>query len=171
MMLFPVKMIMANDPAVSTYAKAFLESHNVRPNSPVPLYVLKSLISSPRLFDVYWDDFNSANCAIAGDTFLDRFTMLADSKQKTYAISFEQWNILRGNHKDHQDFDAGNRDVLKIQVWPFEPQSLSAEQMLLAVAVSYSDVELLDEPRLCGALNMLLSDYNVECYWENRIYG
>lgn len=164
-------MIMASDVAAPKRAKNFLLAHQVRSNKPTPFYVLKSFISSPRLFDVYWRCVNTECIPVAGDTFLEKYTMLGDSRQKTFAISYERWKTLKSDYSDISEFDLRDSDVSKIQVWSFDPLLLSHEQMILAVAVTYNDVELLDEPRLCGALNEILSGYNVECYWEVRTYG
>ncbi|QGT82818.1 hypothetical protein [Pseudomonas coronafaciens] len=170
-MLFPIKMIMASEPAAPERVKDFLLAHQARENVATPFYVLKSLVSSPRLFDVYWRSFNMESVSVAGDTFLDKYTMLGDSRQKTFAISLDQWRILERVYKDIVEFSSRDSGVSKVQVWSIDPNLLSHEQMKLAVAVTYNDLELLDEPRLCGALNELLSSYNVECYWAFRCYG
>jgi hypothetical protein len=40
--------------------------------------------------------------------------------------------------------------------------ALSPEAMKIAVAVSYTSLELIREPRIVGALNDLLRKYNVQ---------
>lgn len=162
---------MASEPDVCVLAKRFLESYRSRWEKGVPLYVLKSLISSPRLFDVCWRDFKSEEFVAVGDSFLDQHTMLADGRQKTYAISIDQWGALQNEYISVSDYKWDDKTISIIQVWPYDASNLTFDQLALAVAVSYTEVELLAEPRLCGALNDLLSEYSVETYWEPRVYG
>ncbi|MNO07846.1 hypothetical protein D3C81_2302210 [compost metagenome] len=49
-----------------------------------------------------------------------------------------------------------------MQVWPFEPNTITLEAMKLAVAVSYSDLELIRESRIYGAINEMLSEYRID---------
>lgn len=78
--------------------------------------------------------------------------------------------MVRELYVEVDSFHFRDASVSKVQVWPYDPRGLSPEQMRLAVAVSYTDSELLEEPRLCGALSNLLSEYRVEFYWERRTY-
>jgi hypothetical protein len=97
--------------------------------------------------------------------------MLGDDLQKTYAISIAQWETLSHEYVEVPQYDFRDRSISKIQVWPFDPMDLSAEQMKLSVAVSFNDEEMQDEPRLCGALRDLMEDYELEFFWETRSYG
>ncbi|MFT0475086.1 hypothetical protein ACMSI6_14230 [Pseudomonas antarctica] len=170
-MAFPLKMIMANHARTPQLTKEFLDFYNAGLSKAVPLYVLKSFISSPRLFDVFLRKFNSEDFVVVGDTFLEKHTMLGDNKQKTYAVPIGKWKTLQFLYQDISDFETKDEEVSKIQVWSFDPLDLNYEQMILAIAVAYNELELLEEPRLCGALNDLLFHYNIECYWEYRSYG
>jgi hypothetical protein len=166
-----IEVIMASEPDVCVLAKRFLQSYRSRYEKGIPLYVLKSLISSPRLFDVCWREFKCDEFVAVGDSFLDQHTMLADGPQKTYAISLDQWIVLQDECATVSDYRWDDKTISIIQVWPYDARRLSFDQLALAVAVSYTEVELLAEPRLCGALNDLLSVYGVESYWEPRLYG
>lgn len=137
----------------------------------MPLYILKAYVSLPRLFDIYLRDFPSAYFFEVGDSYLSRKTILADLPQKTYGISLYDWEHIKGNHEDAGHFSTQDYSVSRVQVWPFDPKSLSSDQLTLAVAVSYSDLELYREPRLCGALRCLLVDYDIEPYCELPVYG
>jgi len=167
----PNEVIMADNPNVCLLAKNFLNSFCWRFEKGIPFYILKSLISSPRLFDVCWREVEAENYVAVGDSFLDQHTMLADGRQKTYAISLEQWVRLKNECISVSDYQWDDDTVSKIQVWPYDARYLSFDQLALAVAVSYTEMELLAEPRLCGAINDLLSEYGIESYWEPRIYG
>ncbi|WP_395589289.1 hypothetical protein [Pseudomonas sp. TR47] len=167
-LLVSTKMVMANSSNSVSLAKQLFSLYE--DGQSVPVHELKSLISSPRLFDVYLKDFLGGEAILAGDSFLDLHTNLADSPQKTYAIKMSDWEVVRELYVEVDSFHFRDTSVSKVQVWPYDPRSLSPEQMRLAVAVSYTDSELLEEPRLCGALRNLLSEYRVEFFWERRVY-
>lgn len=166
-----INIVMANHPDVISIVRVFLEDEKFSKQTAVPLYILKACVSSPRLFDVYLRDFPGSSFLEVGDSYLDSRTMLADLPQKTYGISLTDWNLLKSRHQYAGKFLPNDKSVSRLQIWPFDPMSLSAEQLKLAIAVSYSDLELYREPRLCGALRDLLVDYNIEPYSEPPIYG
>lgn len=116
------------------------------------------MISSLRLFDVCWREVEVEEYLAVGDSFLDQYTMLADDRQKTYAISLDQWIRLKNECISVSDYQWGDGTVSKIQVWPYDSRRLSFDHLALAVAVSYTEMELLAEPRLCGAINDLFSE-------------
>lgn len=164
----PRKMVMANSANLVSLAREAIEQHRV--GKLVPIHVLKSIIASPRLFDIYVQDFKDDEAVLAGDSFLDLHTMLADDYQKTFAISLSRWQDVRELYTEVNSFHYRDARISKLQIWPFEPSVLSHAQMSLAVAVSINDLELLEEPRLCGALRDLLYDFGVEFFWEPRAY-
>lgn len=51
--------------------------------------------------------------------------------------------------------------VVRLQIWPFDPRILDEEQLRIAVAVSFTEFEIFDEPRLSLALGELLADLPV----------
>lgn len=167
-LLVSTKMIMANSSNSVVLAKQLFSFY--KDGESVPIHELKSLISSPRLFDVYLKDFVGSEAILAGDSYLDLHTNLGDSIQKTYAITLGDWEVVCELYAEVDSFHFRDASISKVQVWPYDPRSLSPEQMRLAVAVSYTDSELLEEPRLCGALRELLSEYRVEFFWERRAY-
>jgi hypothetical protein len=166
------QMIMANHPrSVEIVKSRIRRSAWWRDDMLTPGFVLFSIVSSPRLFEVYWKDVPPGRFLEAGDTYISNNTMLGDDLQKTYAISIAQWETLSHEYVEVPQYDFRDRSISKIQVWPFDPMDLSAEQMKLSVAVSFNDEEMQDEPRLCGALRDLMEDYELEFFWETRSYG
>lgn len=166
-----INIVMANHPDVISLVRIFLEDEKLSKQTAVPLYILKACVSSPRLFDVYLRDFPDSSFLKVGDSYLDSRTMLADLPQKTYGISLTEWNLIKGHYRNAENFMPNDSSISRVQIWPFDPRSLSPEQLKLAVAVSYSDLELYREPRLSGALRDLLVDYNIEPYSEPPTYG
>ncbi|WP_439850012.1 hypothetical protein ACTACG_17210 [Pseudomonas syringae] len=166
-----INIVMANHPDVISLVRVFLEYERHSKQTAVPLYILKACVSSPRLFDVYLRDFPRNSFLEVGDSYLDSRTMLADLAQKTYGISITDWNLIKDHYRNAENFLPNDNSISRVQIWPFDPRSLSPEQLKLAVAVSYSDLELYREPRLSGALRNLLIDYNIESYSEPPTYG
>lgn len=166
-----INIVMANHPDVISLVRVFLEDEKLSKQTAVPLYILKACVSSPRLFDVYLRDFPRNSFLEVGDSYLDSRTMLADLPQKTYGISLTDWNLTKDYYRNAENFLPNDNSISRVQIWPFDPRSLSPEQLKLAVAVSYSDLELYREPRLSGALRDLLADYGIEPYSEPPTYG
>lgn len=155
-------LIMANHPDLITRIKQHFKEEYVLKDGRSPLRVLKALVSSPRLADFYVRNFNSVGHIHVGDSFLDRFTMLADMPQKTYGLSLHHWNEVSSKVVMVSDYDFRDQTVTRIQLWPFDPQDLHLESLKIAVAVSYTALELVREPRVIGAINELLLTYNFQ---------
>lgn len=94
--------------------------------------------------------------------------MLADRPQRTYGVSLERWKEISLSITEVETFGFRDVTVSRIQIWPFDPLSLSPEAMRIAVAVSYTSLELIREPRIVGALNDLLREYNFQADPEER---
>lgn len=94
--------------------------------------------------------------------FLDKHTMLADGPQRTYGVSLERWSQISTSAKVIEAFPFRDSAVSRLQIWPFDPLRLSNEAMKIAVAVSYTGLELIREPRIVGAINELLRAYNFQ---------
>jgi hypothetical protein len=112
--------------------------------------------------------FDPAGCIEVGDSFLEMHTMLADRPQRTYGVSLERWGEISSSITEVETFAFRDGTVNKIQIWPFDPLSLSPEAMKIAVAVSYTSLELIREPRIVGALNDLLREYNLQVDPEDQ---
>lgn len=126
-----------------------------------PIFMLRSIVSSPRLKDVFVKDFPIDDLVQVGDSYLDKYTMLADQPQKTYALSHTEWQRRESQTHVISSFHFRDTSVVKLQIWPFDPRTLNEEQLRIAVAVSFTEFEIFDEPRLSLALSELLVDLPV----------
>lgn len=161
-------LMMANHPdLVRRLLQHFSEEYTLN-DGRTPWRVLRSRVSSPRLADVYVKDFDPAGCAEVGDSFLEKHTMLADRPQRTYGMSLERWRQISSSMTEVETFVFRDATVSQIQIWPFDPRSLAPEAMKIAVAVSYTALELIREPRIVGALNDLLREYNLQVDPDER---
>jgi len=107
-----------------------------------------------------------------GDSFLSSRTMLADGTQKTYAISIHELEeFKRGKdivvEDEKFDHDFADVNVAQIQIWPFDPAELSEEQLILAVAISYSPRDWLVNERVAGAVDHLIRPLGFFVNWDN----
>lgn len=126
---------------------------------PVDLRYVRSLVSSPRLRSLYVRAFTHPGSTAAGDTYLDMRTMLADCPPKTFALSLREFNALAGMVEVVNEYSPRDESVMKLQVWPFEPKSLSDFAMTMAVALSYTPLELMAESRISLAIDELVSEW------------
>lgn len=153
---------MANHPdLLKRLLQHFSEEYTLN-DGRTPWRVLRSRVSSPRLADIYARDFDPVGCTEVGDSFLEKHTMLADRPQRTYGLSLDCWKEISPSITEVETFAFREGNVCRIQIWPFDPLSLSPEAMKIAVAVSYTSLELIREPRIVGALNELLREYNLQ---------
>jgi hypothetical protein len=108
--------------------------------------------------DVHVRQFPVLDWFFAGDSFLDQRTMLADSPQRTYGVSLPSWSLLQTRVEIVKDYHYNDGSVAKIQIWSFDPRTLTEPQARLAVALSYTSLELYAEPRIIGSLNDILEE-------------
>jgi len=159
---------MANHPELLRRLVQHFSEEYTLDDGRTPWRVLRACVSSPRLADVYVKDFDSAGFTEVGDSFLERHTMLADRPQKTYGVSLERWGQISSSITEIETFAFRDATVSQIQIWPFDPLSLAPEALKIAVAVSYTALELIREPRIVGAINDLLRQYNVQADPDER---
>lgn len=77
------KMMMANiSNAAETEKSRMRRSAYYNADGETPFFVLASIVSSPRLIDVFWQDVSPGTFIKAGDTFVEQHTMLTDYRQK-----------------------------------------------------------------------------------------
>jgi len=57
------------------------------------------------------------------------------------------------------EYDLRDASVMKLQVWPYPPQSLDDFAMVIAVALSYMPNELMAESRISLAIDELVSEW------------
>lgn len=152
-----MKLVMANFDNLHCYLISCLSSKD--DEVPINFRRVRSYVSSPRLFDVFVRVGEVYGLVEAGDTFLDRRTMLADRRQKTYTLSYGDWCLNKQNFELVEDFNALDSSVIKIQIWPYEAGQLDEFQMIVAVAMSYTRAELDSESRISSAINGLVEEY------------
>jgi hypothetical protein len=148
-----MKIAMANKPGLISE----LHTHLSNDGKLIDIEHVRPFVSSPRLMDVCIRNF-SAQKTFVGNSFLDQRTMLADNIQRTYGISLLQWESLKSEVELIENYHPGNACIAKVQIWPFCPSTLTEDQGRLAVALSYTYLELYSEPRIVGALNYLLEE-------------
>jgi hypothetical protein len=159
---------MANHPDLLRRLRQHFSEEYTLNDGRTPWRVLRSRVSSPRLADISVRGFDPAGCTEVGDSFLEKHTMLADRPQRTYGMSLDRWKEVSPSITEVETFAFRDGTVSRIQIWPFDPLSLSPEAMRIAVAVSYTSLELIREPRIVGAVNDLLREYNVQVDPEDQ---
>lgn len=156
------KMIMANAPALLDQIAMAVTS-----DGTFGYLQLKSLVSSPRLAEYWIQDLNTDGLVEVGDSFLNKHTMLGDWDYKSYGMELSAWEKIKGEsvmleYGDLKRAEAGNHKIIRLQIWPFNPATLSLEEMKIAVAVSYAPLELIYESRIFGAINEMLEEYGID---------
>lgn len=155
------QLVLANHEHVVQIAKERLSKlWKVRDRSP--LFMLRSIISSPRLADVYVRGFKVGGLRRVADSYLSDHTLLGDLHHATFGIELKSWRDKNWPTLQTKDVRSHHSDIIRLQVWPFDPNDLGENQMRLAIAVSFTDLELFEEPRLSGALDDLLEDFNID---------
>lgn len=120
---------------------------------------VRSLVSSPRVMSFCVRAFTHPSLASAGDTYLDARTKLADWPLKTCAVSLCEFTQLESQLEFVDEYRLSDVSLMKLQVWPFDPQSLDDFAMAIAVALSYTPSELMQESRISLAINELVSKW------------
>lgn len=153
-------LLMANTPDLVNKVKEFLNLHD----PPHAIRYLRALVSSPRLSDHFVRGLDPRGLVLVADSFLSEHTMLGDHAQRTYGVSLDEWARMKGDLDPVEDFHFTDQTVSRIQVWPFDPASLELEAMKIAVALSFTDLEMIYESRVYGAVDDLLADYKIDAY-------
>lgn len=125
----------------------------------VDFKMIRSIVSSPNLASMHVRSFSHPSLCIAGETYLDTRTMLADRRQRTYALSLNTWNQLADAVEVISEYHFTDLSVMRIQVWPFEPSLLNDFQMAVAVGLSFTPAELMADSRISLAIGELVSEW------------
>lgn len=152
--------LMANDSDLIRKVKEYLSGHS----APHPIRYLRALVSSPRLSDHFVRGFDPAGLVLVADSFLSEHTMMGDHAQRSYGVALEEWECIKGGLTEAEDFHFTDSSVIRVQVWPFDPADLELEAMKIAVALTFTDLEMIYESRICGAVDDLLTDYHINAY-------
>ncbi|MBZ9784161.1 hypothetical protein K9857_21730 [Pseudomonas sp. REP124] len=159
--------VMANEPDLLKKLLSELQ-HRRSKSGLVDIELVKGYVSPPRLADYYVRGHLGAGLVAVGDTFLDARTMLADRAQKTFAVPIQQWSeFVDGKELLDGDPVFGDSNVTRIEVWPFDPSTLSEQQLILAVAISYSPREWYANERVAGAVDQLIQPLGFFVDWNN----
>lgn len=151
------KLVMANHPNLLDHLRRELAWEFDR--GPVDLRHVRSFVSSPRLMSCSVRAFSHPALTVVGDSYLDARTMLADVVQKTWAISLADYLHVAQTLEVVDEHSPTDGAVMKLQVWPYNPQDLVDFAMSVAVALSYTPAELLAESRISLALDELVSEW------------
>lgn len=156
------KMIMANAPDLLDQVAMAVMSQGT-----LGYLQLKSLISSPRLADYWVQDLNTDGLVHVGDSFLSEHSMIGDWDYKSYGMELCAWEQIKREsiileYGDLKGTRGQEHRVSRLQIWPFNPSTLTREEMKIAVAVSYASLELIYEPRIFGAINEMLEEYGID---------
>lgn len=149
-----MNLVMANQPELLN----FLYTHLSNGTELIDIEAVRSVVSSPRLMDFAVQNISFTNLAMVGDTFLEKRTMIADAPQRTYGLSLGDWERIKPTVQVVSNFNHADTSVAKLQIWPFDPNTLGEHQAYLAVALSYTYLELYAEPRIVGAINDILGE-------------
>jgi hypothetical protein len=160
--------VMADEPDLLNKLLNELQYKRSKSTGLIDIELVKGYVSSPRLADFHVRGHHGTGLVAVGDTFLDERTMLADRAQKTYAIPIQKWSdFIDGKELLVGDPDFGDSNVTRIELWPFDPSVLSEQQLILAVAISYSPREWCAEERIAGAVDQLVQPLGFCVCWDN----
>ncbi|MFI8581027.1 hypothetical protein [Ectopseudomonas khazarica] len=128
--------------------------------SPVDGYIqlsdVRGYVSSPKLAEIYVRGVHGAGLVAVGDTYLDARTLLADRAQKTYAVPILKLDQFLADKEVIDEPDFRDVNATRIEVWSFDPAALSPDVLTLAVALSYTIREFMENERAAGAVNELI---------------
>lgn len=145
------KIIMANSSSLREEVLRHIYSEGV-----FRFLQLRDLVSSPRLADHLLEYIDTDGLVLVGDSFLNHQICCGECERSTYAISLDRWLAIKDEVRFARDGAESNEGAICIQVWPFDPSSLSLQALSIAVSVSYSDLELQNQPKTAEAINMLV---------------
>lgn len=141
----------------------------------------RKLAGNPKLDEFFVDSEALASLLpglpLAGDSALDKLTMLADNAYKTYAVSLSRWNASGGLERKAEVSNEPSflrvdySGLALIEIWVKEPPTTKdmygnvvVEPM--HIALTYNDQKLFYEERVSLELGNLLEELGYE--FENR---
>lgn len=151
------RLVMADHPDLLMYLRQRLAWEFE--NGIVDFKLLRSLVSSPNLAAMYVRAFSHPALCAAGETYLDARTMLADRRQRTYALSLSEWEQLAQRVEVLDEYQFTDLSIMKLQIWPFDPRVLDDFQMAIAVSLSFLPSELMADSRVSLAIDELVQDW------------
>jgi len=122
----------------------------------IQLSDVRGYVSSPKIAEIHVRGQHGAGLVAVGDTYLDERTMLADRAQKTYAVPIKQLDEFLADKEMIDEPDFRDENATRIEIWSFDPATLSPDVLTLAVALSYTPREFNQNERAAGAVNELI---------------
>ena len=141
----------------------------------------RKLAGNPKLDEFFVDAEALAELfpglPVAGDTALDKLTMLSDNPYRTYAVSLSRWNASGGLERKMEESipprmrRVDHAGLALIEIWCIEPPLAQNYQGIVTVdplhlALTYSDQKLFFDERVSLELGNLLEELGFE--FENR---
>ncbi|MFJ4053169.1 hypothetical protein ACIPZC_06830 [Pseudomonas sp. NPDC089743] len=85
--------------------------------------------------------------------------MLADRRQRTYALSLSEWEQLAHHVEVLDEYQFTDSSIMRLQIWPFDPRALDDFQMAIAVSLSFLPSELMADSRVSLAIDELVQNW------------
>lgn len=165
-----------------TLGKALAAEPKILGNGMKSFDHFREIAGNPKLdeFFVYAEALEQLlpGLPLAGDSALDKLSMLADNDYKTYAVSLSRWNASGGlERKREVEYPpASNKrgyfeGLALVEVWVIDPPVVTEMRGDLVVeplhlALSYTDAKLGCDERASSELGNLLEALGYE--FENR---
>lgn len=142
----------------------------------------RQLAGNPKLDEFFVDSEALAallpGLPLAGDSALEKLSMIADNSYKTYAVGISAWNASGGlgRNRDVEYPPASNKigyfdGLALVEVWVIDPPVVTAMYGEVVVepihlALSYSDEKRFFDERVSLELGNMLEELGYE--FENR---
>ncbi|MFJ2287814.1 hypothetical protein ACIOUF_15860 [Pseudomonas iridis] len=147
-------VVMANEPDL---VKKLLNTlHWGAHDGLISLAKVRNLVSSPKLAEFHIRGLHGDGLVPVGDTFLDARTLLADRPYKTFAVPIQAWPEFSKGKIFLENVGLHDKQITRIELWPFNPAELDEVQLTLAIGLSYTLMEFYREPRVAGAVDDLI---------------
>lgn len=165
-----------------TFLSALTAEQKLLSNGMKSFDHFRELAGNPKLDEFFVDAIELERLLpglpLAGDSALDKLTMLADNDYRTYAVSLSCWNASGGlERKREVEYPPASnkrgyfKGLALVEIWVIDPPIVTAMRGDLVVeplhlALSYSDAKLGYDERASSELGNLLEALGYE--FENR---
>lgn len=164
-----------------TLDRAFAAEPKLLANGMKSFDYFRKLAGNPKLDEFFVDagelERLLPGLPLAGDSALDKLTMLADNSYRTYAVSLTKWNVSGGLERKGEvsippRLKRGDHNAhALIEIWVEEPpvvQDMYGNSVVepLHLALTYTDEKLEFDERVSSELGNMLERLGFE--FENR---
>lgn len=163
-----------------TLDKALAAEPIILPNGMKSFNHFRKLAGNPKLDEFFVDagelEQLLPGLPLAGDSALDKLTMLADNSYRTYAVSLIKWNASGGLERKCEVSipplkRVDHSSMALIEIWVEEPPvalDMYGNSVVepLHLALTYTDEKLEFDERVSSELGQLLEGLGYE--FENR---